>query len=610
MTILLAVLTWMLLASSPLACAAGESAPAAPPEDLAWWATHALEKVLPDARPPAGASGSRQPVEIAAARNEFEPFQLVLRAGERPVRDVDATLTDFAAEEGGGRIDGRHGTLYLERFVRIDTPSSAEGAEGEWPDPLVPRVDRYAGERRNAFPFDLEPGRSQPLWVELYVPTGTAPGVYRGEVKIEVGGAPRAAVPVRLRVWPFTLPSTSSLPTSFGFSGISALAQHHGGYTSDDDLFALTRIYGEAALRHRLSIHGGSMAPPETRFGGTGEDLAVEVDWARYDREVAPFLEGEVFGPDDPLPGARFTSIDLRTPPDLADAERVLYWRAWAEHFRERGWLDRLFIYLMDEPAGPEAYRQVHHLAQLARQADPELRTLLTEQRVPSLAGWVDVWVTLVNCLEERPGHEGPCEETVPRAAYRAAARVAEAGAGEPVREPTLWWYQSCASHGCDGVGGRSFRGWPSYVVDAPPAAARIFPWLAWSHEIGGELYYNTVEAYGSNADPWRSVYAHGGNGDGTLFYPGTPERIGGRTHVPIESLRLKLIREGLEDYEYLALAARLEAGRQGAPAVAERARELAPRAWDWEASPEALYAAREALARRIVFAGRGEARS
>lgn len=41
-----------------------------------------------------------------------------------------------------------------------------------------------------------------------------------------------------------------------------------------------------------------------------------------------------------------------------------------------------------------------------------------------------------------------------------------------------------------------------------------------------------------------------GGNGEGTLFYPGRPDKIGGNDHIPVSSLRLTLIREGNEDYE------------------------------------------------------------
>jgi hypothetical protein len=330
------------------------------------------------------------------------------------------------------------------------------------------------------------------------------------------------------------------------------------------------------------------MVPPQATFSGA----RVTIDWEPYDRELAPLLDGTVFGAGDALPGARATSVDLRTPADLEGERRRLYWQEWIRHFAERGWLDRLFYYVWDEPAGPHDYRRVRQLGLQARNADPRLRTLLTEQHVPELADVVDIWVTLVNCLEERPGIEGPCERTVPRESYRRAHR----------NGASLWWYQSCASHGCDIVGGDELRGWPSYVVDAPAVAHRILPWLAWQYGVEGELYYNTVEAYGLVEDPWVDVHTHGGNGDGTLFYPGTPDRIGGRTHIPIESLRLKLIREGLEDYEYLALLA-----RSGESDHARRwARTVAQSTHRWVDRPEALLSARLALGEKLsTTAGR-----
>ena len=54
-----------------------------------------------------------------------------------------------------------------------------------------------------------------------------------------------------------------------------------------------------------------------------------------------------------------------------------------------------------------------------------------------------------------------------------------------------------------------------------------------------------------------------GGNGDGNLFYDGDPSIIGGSTNIPIESLRMKHIRDGIEDYGYLALL-RERAGADG----------------------------------------------
>jgi hypothetical protein len=129
-------------------------------------------------------------------------------------------------------------------------------------------------------------------------------------------------------------------------------------------------------------------------------------------------------------------------------------------------------------------------------------------------------------------------------------------------------------------------------MIDAPSVANRIFQWLAWKYEIEGELYFSMNEAFGRADDPWDSVSLFGGNGDGTLFYPGRPARIGGASDIPIEGIRLKLIREGLEDYEYLYLCSRL-----GLAELAESSsKRIASHIYQWDHSPETLYALRRKM--------------
>jgi hypothetical protein len=81
--------------------------------------------------------------------------------------------------------------------------------------------------------------------------------------------------------------------------------------------------------------------------------------------------------------------------------------------------------------------------------------------------------------------------------------------------------------------------------------------WIEYELGTTGELYYDTGMQYATAwTDQWApDVGGAGGNGDGTLFYPGTTDRIGGTTPIPLESLRLKMIRNGEQDYEYLRLA-------------------------------------------------------
>jgi hypothetical protein len=97
--------------------------------------------------------------------------------------------------------------------------------------------------------------------------------------------------------------------------------------------------------------------------------------------------------------------------------------------------------------------------------------------------------------------------------------------------------------------------------------------------------------------DPWRQVRAFAGNGDGTLLYPGRPAEWGGTRPFPVESIRLRTIRDGLEDLELLALAR-----ARGHGALADRwLARLVPSERGWERSAAPWLRARAELARAIA---------
>ena len=541
---------------------------------LTWWTAGPLDKIRPVDQAPRGAA---KVANLKAARNEFEPFQVALRTEAADIDGIDVEVSDFRGP-GGSRIAGETVTVYAEQFIDLAKPSSIDGGTGLWPDALIPRTDRYAHERRNAFPVTLRRGVTQPLWFEVYVPQTATPGKYIATATISRRGAPEFTIPINLAVWSFALPSTSSFKTTFGLNGVTALKQHRGSYTSDSDLFALTRLYAKAALLHRISTHGGSMAPPKYTCDGR----RVSIDWHAYDGEVAPLLEGKTVSGDDPLPGARATTVEVRAPSsfDSGDCESA-YYAAWMKHFQEKGWDSRLFLYLWDEPKPADASKVADH-ARTVLHAAPALLNLITTPFTANLDDLVRIWVPLVNCLESRPSFANYCADQPPLSAYRS----------EKEHPKALWFYQSCASHGCNSAGGPYFTGWPSYMIDAPGTANRVMPWVAWKFNIQGELYYNMDEAYAYDKDPWTNMRISGGNGDGTLFYPGRPNRIGGHSDIPIESIRLKLIREGLEDYEYLALAAKLGGGK----VADDFAARIVSQPYQWESAPEKFLAVRAEL--------------
>ena len=523
------------------------------------WVADESEKVRPSATGPAAGASAR--IRLTAAGGECAGAQIVVRSADG-VRGLTASALPL-----------RHGEkatvpLELSRVATIELtqPSGPEGSAGEWPDALIPVRDAIWNETRRAFPVDVGPGRAQAVFVEACAPRG-APGRYAGAVQLGWVGAKalvRTSIPVELRVRGFDLAATPELTTAFGVSGYSA-AKGHGRPPGDGR--ELTRLYDTIALRRGITLFGGTQDAPD--YAALGD--SVRIDWRAYDAEVAPFLDGTA------LPsGARWTAVELREPARLTRAQRRSWRRAWIEHFAERGWLDRLFVYVQDEPR-PEDFPRVEDRARELREDAPEVRRLLTtawSDRLPS----IDLWVPLLNCLDPRAPS---CPRAAPRSSY-----------------DKLWWYQSCMSHGCGPLRPRdrdAFVGWPSYMIDATATAARSMGWLAFANGISGELYFDVVHAYGLG-DPWQSQWAFWGNGDGTLYYPGTPARIGGKHDVPVESLRVVQIQRGLQDHAYLALCARL-----GDPRVAKaEALAIAPSLRGWARDPRAYAAARERLAARI----------
>jgi hypothetical protein len=245
------------------------------------------------------------------------------------------------------------------------------------------------------------------------------------------------------------------------------------------------------------------------------------------------------------------------------------------------------FFYAKDEPR-PEDVPVV--LAQSSRARASGVPVLVTSPYDPALADAADIFAPALNCFFPRPGPQ-TCRAVMPvhelRAKLRSRAKV--------------WWYQSCLAHGCTAARAakpdveRAFTGWASYMVDHPATLNRAMGVLAFIAGVDGELYYDTVHAYGTKPDPWDDVFDFGGNGDGTLFYPGRPDRIGGTQHRPIESLRLKHLRDGLEDYEALRLLARTS------PELASKcAHRLARSGYDIEQDPATWEDVRRVIANAL----------
>jgi len=501
---------------------------------------------------PRDAAGTVTEATVKAARNEVEAFQVVVRAGEGGLKNVTLEVSDL---KGDGRaIEKKHIALFREYYVAVKqgSPQSKEGP-GVYPDALIPFPEGDAKPARPSrvasFPFAVGAGFNQPVWIEISVPKDAAPGEYKGTVTVSAEGAKAVEVPVTLTVWDFVLPDAPSLKTNFGGLGKRLLTGHPSFKPDTPPYRDLEKRYAAAMAAHRIC----PPIPPYLR-PKTGPDGAIDAkeSHAGLKEWIETF---HVTGLPVTLIGA--------DPAGKDRAVNVKYLQSTWAYLKENGWEKLAYVFVIDEPSTKENYEEVRKRAAMIHEAQPGLKVLCTEQPVPqdaswgTLAGSVDIWVPLWTLFDEKSVSE-------------------RQKAGEEA-----WSYTAL----CQGKPGEET---PYWELDFPLLNYRIPAWESRRYGLTGLLYWTMV--FWPESDPWLNPlsFKQQFNGEGVLFYPGADAGIDG----PVASMRLKALRDGLEDYEYLVLAG--DAGREKAAAIAS--------GWTkWETDPAKLAAAREDLAKIIV---------
>jgi len=136
----------------------------------------------------------------------------------------------------------------------------------------------------------------------------------------------------------------------------------------------------------------------------------------------------------------------------------------------------------------------------------------------------------------------------------------------------------------------------PKWLIDFDPINFRIEPgFISQSLNLSGLLYWR-VDKWPS--DPWNDVNNAGTYssanypGEGMLVYPGKPVGVNG----VVASMRLKWLRDGVEDYDYVQILKDL--GK--ADLAMQIARSVGPDWTNWTRDPNAIEAARQKLGEAI----------
>ena len=500
-------------------------------------------------------------LSVKTAANEAEAVQLVVtpRTDLRNVR-----VSAGALRAANGREIPAPEVLRVG-YVPVAQPTDGVGCRGLWPDPLPPQEGALT----------VAANQNQPFWIRVKPPKGTPAVVYTGSVAVcaEPADGARAetfTVPLEVEVFGFELPDEMTCETSFGFNPWTVSRYH--GLKTDDQRRQVAAKYLRSLADHHISPYNptpfvpwtvkwkeskGDPSVAEPIFDWAAWDAAMEEAFAKYHFNTFVIgVQGLGGGTYESRVEPTIMGIPASNP--AYDVLMGKYLKKIEAHLREKGWLDKAYVYWFDEPE-PKDYAFVMNGFRTLKKHAPGLRRMLTEEALEPLHGGPNIWVPLTPNLHV-PGE--------------AKARAA----GD-----TFWWYVCCGPK----------APYVTEFTDHPGTELRLWLWQTWGENVTGILIWETVWWTSSNAypDPARpqnpyedamcwcqgASLASGakspwGNGDGRFLYPPAQAAQPSATPIvdagPVDSLRLEMLRDGIEDYEYFALLKRLLASAKDLPAA------------------------------------------
>jgi len=286
-------------------------------------------------------------------------------------------------------------------------------------------------------------------------------------------------------------------------------------FEEEVSLEEITDNYISNMLKHRISP--SDIRIPKIKI----EENNVQVDWADFDSKMEFFIK-------QGLSGFNISWVKKEDTGEIS--EGILH--LTKQHLSEKGWLDLAYAYLYDEPSA-EMFPEIKRRYSTVRKAG--FKTLLTfgyaatapyrqfSPGIPTYAklrGFVDIWVPHIDCFDEE---------------FMEEMRKA----GNEI------WIYVCVAARVSHVN--------MWAIDYLGAAHRILFWQMWRYRVEGLLYWG-INYWKYIVDPFKEAMTYpgglGGNGDGSLVYPGETE--------PINSIRWEITRDGIEDYDYLSILAEL----------------------------------------------------
>jgi hypothetical protein len=509
---------------------------------------------------------------LHGARGEYVSFQLVLTTNsETPLKGIEVSMKPFEMNRHPLKILPE---LFLEWSVQVKSnstgyPKAALGT-GWYPDALIPFKYIQQGDQSlkvNAWVYPLqlpdfnnriEHQKSQVIWVDQYIPFEKASaktGVYRSGISVTINDVTKT-IPVELNIWDFAIPNENQLKASL---------QHEGFVSSMNDQQEL-EIY-QLMKRNRVAVMDPTYKPVMTKTGKT-----VSNDWKKFDQRLKKYLTGAAFtreygydyGPGYGTPVETFLlpfdvygKHDTKGWPDIGNPaveRRPENRQAYINIIRNvRNHLKPLInpkttdvtVYLngLDESYFPEAWDRMAYYGNLFRTEYPE-----AEFRVDG--AYTDTAMQVIeNAISSWAVHTIEFDK-------ERFAKYAKMGIKQWLYGPMI--YESKVN---SWVGSSTF-------TDLPLVNDRAISWSAWKYKAHSWISWGVGAGWKAawyDPETWKSANDGGNadgydekkmNGNGMLVYsPGIIPNV----KAACPSIRLKAMRNGVQEYEYMKMLAALD---------------------------------------------------
>jgi glycosyl hydrolase family 123 len=492
------------------------------------WFVDSLVKVFPDTP----ATTSKPELILVSARNGHTGLQVALRSGSPQIvrmrviapHSSHAVLEVRTYRVGTVKVNSHPTDTPLDEVVRSEV--------GLYPDPLFPLEKEIS----------LEASHTEALWVSIFTPKDTRPGSYRGVVEVEAGKQ-KLRLPFCVEVFGATVPKEQKLwVTNWLWFDHELMAKHYPQLKSDPDRYwRILENTGRTMAEYKQNV---VLVPVRTLAKAQLVGGAIQYDFGLVDRWIEIFdragmarliegghLSGRLGGgydspyvlPTDLVENGQIVRKELPANDPRAEQNLREFLRQLRSHLKEKGWLSRYVQHVHDEPHGAEMpiYKRFVHVVTEEMPGVPTLDAISLGEDI-SAQEETTIWVPKLGTFDERLD----------------AIAAHEARGGQS-------WYYICLDP----------RGkYLNRFTDFPTLKVRLLPWVNYRYRLTGYLHW------GGNFwtdRPFENVQPDWGGGfflpagDNAIVYPDAQH------DGVFVSLRLEVMREGVEDYELLTESAR-----------------------------------------------------